>query len=417
MANWKKNVLPAVGLLAAVGSFVIGNEVRTRIDTGRSLKAMPQSYMAGIESNFEAPRSVPEGEMFYQLLLLLERDYVDPKIDEEKLAYGAIKGTIGGLWDPLSLYLKPADLEEQEHRLKGEYRGAGLEVREVADPGVLAKVRKGSRPNDPLMLLPTIEVAMVAPGGPAEKVGLKVGDRVTAINGRYVLGYPDIAEIRRMQKAVTEGKITAAQFGQARAEFQRKAKTPLSVGRARDLLMSGEGRQLQLEWSRDGKIMKGGLTTQVVKLKPLEEVAGVFRLAVIQGAAQEVSSKALPQSVTLDLRNSGLGDPSQIQPLLEVLAPAGRFGVIVTEKPGEPTTLLTSKGLKVPRSYRLIVDKSTRGAAEILALALKNKGYAELEGGPMAGEPNWVETHRLADGSGYTLNTGRYSTEAVEARK
>ena len=161
------------------------------------------------------------------------------------------------------------------------------------------------------------------------------------------------------------------------------------------------------------------LTTAETKLPAVEKAAdGSIVLRVLHGAADELSHMDLGTGpVTLDLRQSSLGDSKEIKPILSLLATAGKFGQIVSEKPGQPRVLTTENGISTSRRYRLLVDKSTRGSAELLALALKSRGIADIVGGPMAGEPVWLESDTLADGSGYMLNTGSFMPETVEARK
>jgi C-terminal processing protease CtpA/Prc len=134
MSEVKKSLWPAVIVVGAVGSFIGGNQVRIHQDLGMAPKEPTTFSVASIEVPTDNPRSIPEAEYFYQLTLLLERDFVDPVTDERKLAYGAIKGMVSGLWDPLSQYIPKDHFAEQMGRLKGKYPGIGVEIRPVYSP-------------------------------------------------------------------------------------------------------------------------------------------------------------------------------------------------------------------------------------------------------------------------------------------
>ncbi len=417
MSDWKKNVVPAVAVLAVVLAFMVGGNVRTRIDVGTAARSMKRLDLAGIENPTDNPRSIPESELFYQLTLLLERDYVDPIHNERKLAVGAVKGMINGLWDPFSQFVAADHWQEFLARKQGVFDGIGIELRTVVAKDQLEKARKNVRDADPLMLLPELEVAMVAPGSPAERAGMAVGDRIVSVNGKWIVGFEDVQRLRKLQQGVSNGTVPADELKKVRTEFQTKVHSTISAGRAIELLTQGADKTIQVAWSRGGVQSTAQVTTGQTTVSAVTESDGVLHLRLFEGAAKLLAAHRLPESnCTIDLRQSSLGDAREIKPLLELMAPAGRFGTLATDKPGQPRTLATEVGTTSPRHYKLLVDRSTRGAAEILALALRSRGLADLDGGPMAGEPTWIETSGLPDGSGYSLCTGRFVPDSLEAR-
>jgi carboxyl-terminal processing protease len=115
-------------------------------------------------------------------------------------------------------------------------------------------------------------------------------------------------------------------------------------------------------------------------------------------------------SVTLDLRNNVLGDMETMHQCLGILAPSGTYGYFKNErKAAAPVQLTLSKGNQTPPKIKLIVDQSTRDAAEIFALALQSKGIATLSGAGMGNSRKLKEVVQLPDGSGYTLNLGTFT--------
>ena len=97
------------------------------------------------------------GPQFGKLLAVYQRikaDYVEP-IDDDKLVKGAIDGMLASL-DPHSSYLDVREFNNLKTQTEGSYGGLGLSV--TMDDGA---------------------VKVIAPikGGPAEKAGLKSGQR------------------------------------------------------------------------------------------------------------------------------------------------------------------------------------------------------------------------------------------------
>jgi C-terminal processing protease CtpA/Prc len=123
-------------------------------------------------------------------------------------------------------------------------------------------------------------------------------------------------------------------------------------------------------------------------------------------------------SISIDLRNNVLGDMETMRRCLALVAPAGRFGYFKNErKASTPVELTISKGNPTPPKIKLIVDQSTRDAAEIFALALQSKGIATLSGTDMGNSRKLKDVVQLPDGSGYTLNIGTFTPGNPPATK
>ena len=99
-------------------------------------------------------------EQFAEVLSVVEDEYVEPP-QRETLAQGAIAGMVGSL-DPHSAYMTPEQYREFKQETSGKFAGIGVEV----------DLRDG-------------QVIIIAPiaNSPAEKAGLKSGDRIVALDG------------------------------------------------------------------------------------------------------------------------------------------------------------------------------------------------------------------------------------------
>ena len=123
----------------------------------------------------------------------------------------------------------------------------------------------------------------------------------------------------------------------------------------------------------------------------------------------------LPQGeITLDLRQSTLGNYEEMRDCLEILAPSNDYGYIVRSQAGEHRKITVSNGTLTQRKFKIIVDNSTWGAAAVFASILVENGLAEIVDGSLSSDLSWVETIELPDGSGYTLKTGVYAPTDTE---
>jgi carboxyl-terminal processing protease len=102
---------------------------------------------------------------FGRLIRLIDSYYVD-STDLNKLTEKAIIHVLGEL-DPHSVYISKEEVERMNEPLQGSFEGIGISF---------------SIMRDTLMVVQTIA------GGPSEKVGLRAGDRITAIDDEVVAG-------------------------------------------------------------------------------------------------------------------------------------------------------------------------------------------------------------------------------------
>ena len=103
--------------------------------------------------------------LFWDAWSRLEEKYVDSsKLDREKLMYGAIQGMVHAVGDPHTEFMPPAEAKQFQEDIKGSFGGIGAEI----------GIRKGI-------------LTIIAPlkGNPAEKAGLKAGDKIFKIDDTF----------------------------------------------------------------------------------------------------------------------------------------------------------------------------------------------------------------------------------------
>ena len=202
---------------------------------------------------------------------IIENNYVgkEETPSKKELYEGAVAGVVNRLKDPYSEYLTKADLADFSEDMEGEYVGVGMSISK----------KKGE----------SLEVISPFIGSPAEKVGIKIKDRIIKVDGKDIL--------------------------------------PLTANETVKLLKGKEGTKVDVEVVREGKKepMKFTLTRAKIKLemvesKMLENNIGYVSLlrfgnhvgAEVEKAIKDLQSKGM-KGLILDLRSNPGGSLQEAQ--------------------------------------------------------------------------------------------------------
>lgn len=305
-------------------------------------------------------------ELFSDALTIVESDYVEA-IEPKKLVYGALSGMLSSL-DGYSQFMDPAEFKEMEIDTKGEFGGLGIEI----------GMRDG-----------ILTVISPIDGTPAQKAGLKAGDRIVKINGQITRGM-------KLFEAV--GKLRG------------KPKTKIDI----TVLRGGEEKLLDFNITRD-----------LIKVKSIKESRlvegdiGYMKLVEFQENTpreleeklSELKKKGM-KALILDLRNNpgGLLDVSY-----EV---ASKFlekeSVVVELKSRIPkqNKLYKARGKKAFTGFPMVVlvNEGSASASEIVAGAIKDNKRGIIVGTNTFGKGSVQTVIPLKDGSAVRLTTANYYT-------
>jgi carboxyl-terminal processing protease len=113
-------------------------------------------------------------------------NYVEP-VDEPKLENAAINGMLGQL-DPFTVYVPPANQEEFDQLLEGNFKGVGIQLEQRADGKV--------------------EVITPIDGSPAFKAGVQAGDIVLKVDGESIEGLKLTPDILKKIKGTIGTSVT-----------------------------------------------------------------------------------------------------------------------------------------------------------------------------------------------------------------
>lgn len=353
MKNKKRNITSGILIALSVALFFITGYLIGKQDGYFQAK---KDYRVLVQNPIDMT-------LFWDVYNILKEKFYRPEnFDKKELLYGAIKGMTRSLKDPYTEFLPPSLSKTFFEDVKGEFGGVGFEI--------------GIRNNI---------LTVVAPlkGTPAERAGIKAGDKILAVDG--------------------------------------KSTQDMGLLEAVKLIRGEPGTKVELLIYRDSfktpKIFK--ITRAIIKI-PVYEISeiskGVYHLKLFnfnETSYEEVFKAVYSlknnnlKGLILDLRNN----PGGV--LEEAVSIAGFFlkkGTLVVEETREGKVLkeYRSKGPGVLSNIPIVIliNKGTASAAEILAGALKdNLKNVEIIGEKSFGKGTVQALEMLEDGSAlkYTI--------------
>ncbi|MEM9555852.1 MAG: S41 family peptidase [Acidobacteriota bacterium] len=306
--------------------------------------------------------------VFLEVFGLIDKAYVDEP-DESVLLAGAFEGAVDAL-DPFSLYVpKEAVPGWQSARSIGTEHSGLLVLKER---GVAFAVA-------------------VEEGSPADRAGIEAGDILAAIDGRRTRREP-LYEIHRMLSA--------------------PAGTTMDV----ELLRRGRKSHVDLvlgEYPRPAVSLSVEDGVPVLRIPSLDEgaatdVAGSLE-ALRGGSLDGVEST---DRLLIDLRGVAGGSKAEAFAIADLLT-QGDLGTLVRRD----ETLETYRADDEPSwSGRLVllVNRSTQGAAEVLATVLRQTAEAQLVGERTFGHAGRLHVIDLSDGGQLQITTAFYTGPDLE---
>jgi len=306
--------------------------------------------------------------LYWEAWDALKSRYVDKnKLNEKEMFYGSLRGLAASFGDPYTVFLDPKDSQEFSDGLSGTFEGIGAEV------GIRDDI-----------------ITVIAPlaGMPAEKAGVKAGDKIVAIDGISTAGMS-------VDKAVS--KIRGPKGTKVSLTIFREGfKETKIIEIIRDVIYV---KSVKTEFRAD-KIF-------VITISNFnDDTASLFKEAV-----REVI-KDNPRGLIIDLRNNPGGFLDSAVSLASEWVKSGE--VVVSEKSSNESenNEYNAEGISHFKSYPtvVLVNGGSASASEILAGALKDYGLAKIVGEKTYGKGSVQTLEALSDGSMIKITVAKWFT-------
>lgn len=304
--------------------------------------------------------------LFWKVWDLLKKDYVDQnKLDDKTMFYGALKGLVESTDDPYTVFMEPKLAKEFSNDLAGTFEGIGAEIGKKGDV-----------------------VTIIAPLAdmPAEKAGLKSGDKILAINGKTTSGM-----------AVDE----------AVSKIRGPKGTEVTLTIFRD----------SFDKPQDFKIIRQAIVVKSVRTELRDDKIFVMTITNFNDDTSELFKQAVqkavelnPKGIILDLRNNPGG---YLETAIDVASEWIDQGAVVTEQFNpEKKNEYSHRGQARLKDFPTValVNQGSASASEIVSGALKDDGQATIVGMKTFGKGSVQTLEDLQDGSSVKITVAKWLT-------
>ena len=346
----------AVLLIAASfgGGIYVGYERRPAIEKVKSVLGQASPEQSEVDFN-----------QFWDVWARLEDQYVDRDIiDRKKLVEGAIAGMVRSLGDPYTVYLPPVQAKQFLEDVRGNFGGIGAEI--------------GMR-KDVLTIIAPLK------GSPAERAGLRSGDKIFKINATS-----------------TEGMSLEEAVSHIRGEIG----TTVTLAVARDTDVK------EVKVTRDNIVIpilaterKGNGVFLIHLLNFNEKSPQEFR-----GAVSEFLASG-DDRLILDLRGNPGGYLDAAVDIASWFIPGEK--IVARERFADGSeTLYKSSGHRLLETTKMVIliDQGSASAAEILAGALRDERKVLLIGQKSFGKGSVQTVDNLRGGASLKVTIAKWLT-------
>lgn len=293
----------------------------------------------------------------------LMNEYYQP-LDEDELVLGAIRGMMSAVGDPYTFYYTADEMTAANEEFGGVYHGVGMLV-QLTDDGA-------------------IEVARVYEDSPAEAAGVRMGDRIVAVDGVEVSG-----------------------------------ESAQTLNEAIDRIQGEDGTTVVLSVQRDGEIldlevMRAEVSISYVEYQIINGDIGYINISQFSGNDVEGFQEAMSalqaadvSGVIIDIRNNPGGLLTDVVEIADALLPEGLIAYV--EDGHGNRTEYTSDADYWDVPLVVMVNGMSASASELLSAAIQDYDRGTIVGTTTYGKGIVQTLITFAeDGAGMQLTTASY---------
>lgn len=331
--------------------------------------ANPKELFVNTEEN--KPDKV-DFDIFWKAWDRVDKKYVDEsKLDPQTMVYGAIKGMVGSLGDPYSSFMDPEESKEFNEDMEGSFEGIGAEL------GMKDEV---------LTVIAPIE------GMPAQKAGLRAGDKILKINGELT---SDIT----IDEAV------------------KKIRGPKGTEVTLTILRNGDQKTQDITIKRDTIEIKS------VIYEKKEGGIGYIRITKFAEDTTKEFNKATATAIAdgtkgmvIDVRNNPGGFLNVAVEIASKFIPKGEVVVWEKGRNGDKEAFKALGGDSLSEiPVVVLTNEGSASASEILAGALRDDKGSKLVGKKSFGKGSVQQLEQLSDGSSLRITIAKWLTPSGQS--
>jgi carboxyl-terminal processing protease len=302
-----------------------------------------------------------------RLLDFIDKEYVDD-VKTDSIVDLTVTNILANL-DPHSVYVPPSEQTAVAESMKGDFVGIGINFYSY---------------NDTIAVIKPIE------NGPAQKAGIKEGDRILYADNFKLFG-------KKLKNEVLYSKLKG----------QKDSEVTLTIYR------KSERKQLKVKVKRDIVPIKSvdvgimlNKTTGYIKINRFAETTGKeFHTALLK------LKKSGMNSLVIDLRENGGGFMEMAVQIADELLKDKELIVFTKNKKGNVDKIFaTEAGDFEMGRVSVLIDENSASASEILAGAIQDNDRGTIYGRRSFGKGLVQREMDFDDGSAVRLTIARYYT-------
>ncbi|MDD5289717.1 MAG: S41 family peptidase [Patescibacteria group bacterium] len=387
---FKKALFFVLAIVLAVAIFLAGKDIGQNHNKNSVTGDETQNVELGVVNG--KSQKLPDWvkgdidfEQFWAVWNKIQTEFVDKPVPEKKLFYGALMGLVASLGDPYSIFMEPQESKDFQQELKGSFEGIGAEI--------------AVKNNQLTVVSPLVE-------SPAEKAGLKAGDKILYINDLNTAGL-DVNEAVAKIRGPKGTQVTLTIWRDNEPK-ERKITITRDTIKIVSASWKMEEKTVTKTVQKDGQPVEEKVTEKVavIKLSNFNEDTNSRLIKVIN----EILTSDV-RGIILDLRGNPGGYIDQAIEVASHWLPAGQ--TVVSERfADDKKQQHLASGKAELKDYKTVVliNGGSASASEIVAGAFQDHKIATIIGEQSFGKGSVQNLEDYADGSAVKLTVARWLT-------